>query len=71
MALNVQHSREYRAEPTEREMRFLSVLEAAAEMWGQEGEEKRVWTVNGNTVSSLLDPGAKISLLTINCATST
>ena len=40
-------------EPTKLEMRFLSVLEAA-EMWGREGEEKRVWTVDGNTVSSFL-----------------
>jgi len=70
MALNTPENIAQR-EPTEWEMRFFSVIEAAAGMWGQEGEEKRVWKVNGNTVSSLLDPGVKTSLLTINCATST
>ncbi|EDR00799.1 uncharacterized protein LACBIDRAFT_333854 [Laccaria bicolor S238N-H82] len=49
MALNTPDNIVQR-EPTEQEMRFLSVLEAA-EMWGKEGEEKRVWTVDGNTAS--------------------
>ncbi|EDR00740.1 uncharacterized protein LACBIDRAFT_333819 [Laccaria bicolor S238N-H82] len=52
MALNTPDNIAQR-EPTEWEMRFLSVLEAAG-MWGKEGEEKRVWTVDGNTRD---DPG--------------
>ena len=47
-------------DPTEREMRLLNELEAA-EMWGEWGEDKRVWTVDGNKVSSFLDPGVKLA----------
>ena len=46
MALNTPENIVQR-EPTEREMCFLSELEGA-EMWSEGGEEKRVWTVDGN-----------------------
>ena len=55
MALNTAENITQR-EPMELEMHCLSVLEVA-EMWGREGEEKRVWMVDGNMVSSFLDPG--------------
>ena len=46
MALNTPESIVQR-EPTELEM-CLSEVEAA-EMWGEGGKEKRVWTVDRNT----------------------
>ena len=59
MALNTPENIVQR-EPTEREMRFLTDLEAA-EMLGEAGEEKSVWTVDGNKVSSFLDTGIKLA----------
>ena len=59
MALNTPENIVQR-ERTDRGMRFLCELEAA-EMWGEGGEEKRVWTVDGNTVSSFLDLGVKLA----------
>ena len=59
MALNTPENIVQR-EPTEREMHFLNELEAA-EMWGEGGEDKRVWTVDGNKVSSFLDPVVKLA----------
>ena len=59
MALNTPENIVQR-EFTKRDMRFLSELEAA-EMWGEGDEEESVWTVDGNTVSSFLDPGVKLA----------
>ena len=30
-------------------------------MWGEGGEDKRVWMVDGNKVSSFLNPGVKLA----------
>ena len=54
MALNTPDNIAQR-EPTEREMCFLNEFEVA-EMWGEGSEEKRLWTVDENMVSSFLDP---------------
>lgn len=59
MALNTQKNIVQR-EPTKGGMRFLSELEAA-EMWGEGGEEKRGWMVDGNMMSSFLDPKGRVT----------